>query len=170
MQADNNAPFVDKATYNGLIVKVFHYTPMLLSPTGIWSSLTSLLKINFKRFLTLFPSPLPGLYTFVRQFAPKRGSSSCFLGVCVLSRVRLFATPRTVAHQAPLSLGFSRQQYWSGLPFPPPGDLPNPGMEPVSLNICIGRQVLYHCVTWEAPLLRYPRSTFEKLELHPDHL
>jgi len=43
----------------------------------------------------------------------------------------LFPTLRTVAHQAPLSMGFSRQEYWSGLPFPP-GDLPNPGIEPAS--------------------------------------
>ena len=49
-----------------------------------------------------------------------------------LSRVRLFATPWTVAYQAPLSVGFSRQEYWSGLPFPSPGDLPNPGIEPRS--------------------------------------
>ena len=49
-----------------------------------------------------------------------------------LSRVRLFATPWTVAHQAPLSMGFSRQEYWSGLPFPSPGDLPDPGIEPRS--------------------------------------
>ena len=49
-----------------------------------------------------------------------------------LSRVRLFATPWTAAYQAPLSMGFSRQQYWSGLPFPSPGDLPNPGIEPGS--------------------------------------
>ena len=49
-----------------------------------------------------------------------------------LSRVRLFATPWTVAHQALLSMGFSRQEYWSGLPFPSPGDLPDPGMEPRS--------------------------------------
>ena len=52
--------------------------------------------------------------------------------VKLLSRVRLFATPWTVAHQAPLSVGFSRQEYWSGLPFPSPGDLPNPGIEPRS--------------------------------------
>ena len=39
-------------------------------------------------------------------------------------------TPWTVAHQVPLSIGFSRQEYWSGLPFPSPGDLPNPGIEP----------------------------------------
>ena len=49
-----------------------------------------------------------------------------------LSRVRLFATPWTEAHQAPPSMGFSRQGYWSGLPFPSPGDLPNPGIEPRS--------------------------------------
>ena len=49
-----------------------------------------------------------------------------------LSHIRLFATPWTVAHQAPLSMGFSRQEYWSGLPFPSPGDLPNPGIEPRS--------------------------------------
>ena len=44
-------------------------------------------------------------------------------------RVCLFSTPWTVAHQAPLSMGFSRQEYWSGLPCPPPGDLPNPGIK-----------------------------------------
>ena len=49
-----------------------------------------------------------------------------------LSHVRLFATPWTVAHQAPPSMGFSRQEYWSGWPFPSPGDLPNPGIEPMS--------------------------------------
>ena len=50
----------------------------------------------------------------------------------MLSRVRLFATPWTVAHQAPPSMGFSRQEYWSGLPFPSPGDLPDPGIKPRS--------------------------------------
>ena len=49
--------------------------------------------------------------------------------VKLLSRVRLFATPWTVAHHAPPSMGFSRQEYWSGLPFPSPGDLPNPGIK-----------------------------------------
>ena len=46
-----------------------------------------------------------------------------------LSHVQLFATPWTVAYQIPLSMGFPRQEYWSGLPFPPPGDLPNPGIK-----------------------------------------
>ena len=49
--------------------------------------------------------------------------------VCVLNCVQLFATPWTVACQAPLSMGFPRQEYWSGLRFPPPRDLPNPGNE-----------------------------------------
>ena len=49
-----------------------------------------------------------------------------------LGRVGLFATPWTVGHQAPPSMGFSRQEYWSGLPFPSPGDLPDPGIEPRS--------------------------------------
>ena len=56
--------------------------------------------------------------------------------VCVhaqsLSCVQLFATPWTVAHQSPLSRGFPRQEYRSGLPFAPPGDLPDPGIEPMS--------------------------------------
>ena len=57
--------------------------------------------------------------------------------VCVrtqsLSCVQLFVTPWTVARQAPLSMEFSRQEYWSGLPFPTPGDLPDPVVEPASL-------------------------------------
>ena len=53
--------------------------------------------------------------------------------VCVLSYVQLFVTLWTVAHQAPLSMGFSRQKYGSGLPCPPPGDLPDPEIEPMSL-------------------------------------
>ena len=87
--------------------------------------------------------------------------------VCMLShfsRVQFFATPWTVAHQAPLFMGFSRQEYWSGLPCPPPGDLPDPGIE---LNIshitCIGRWVFFFFflplvppgkpANWEVPLV-----------------
>ena len=52
--------------------------------------------------------------------------------MCVLSHVQLFVQPWTVACQAPLSMGFSRQEYWNGLPCPPPGDLPDPGIQPRS--------------------------------------
>ena len=64
------------------------------------------------------------------------------------SRVRLSATPWTIARQAPLSMGCSRQEYWSGLPCPPPGDLPQPGMEPVSPALAGGFFTI--SATWEA--------------------
>ena len=57
------------------------------------------------------------------------------------SRVRLCATPETAAHQAPPSLGFSRQEHWSGLPFPSPRDLPHPGIEP--------NQTPHHLSCWD---------------------
>ena len=67
---------------------------------------------------------------------------SCF------SHVRLLVTPWIVARQAPLSTGFSRQEHWSGLPFPTPGDLLNPGMEPTSLTSLV---LAVECfTTWEA--------------------
>ena len=62
-------------------------------------------------------------------------------------------TLRTVAHQAPLSMGFSRQEYWSGLPCPSPGDLPDPGIEPVSLTspaLALVGRFYTTSTTWEA--------------------
>ena len=73
--------------------------------------------------------------------------------VCTLSTscVQLVVTPWTIAHQAPLSMGFSRQEYWSGLPCPPPGDLPDPGIEPVSLmSPALAGRFLTTSTTWEA--------------------
>ena len=74
-----------------------------------------------------FASPSPSLMV----------STACSLSLhlhhcCLVTKScsTLFATPRTVAHQAPLSMGFPRQEYWSGLPFPSQGDLPDPGIEP----------------------------------------
>ena len=64
-----------------------------------------------------------------------------FLCASVLSRfsrIQLFVTLWTVAHHAPLSMGFSRQKYWSGLPFPSPGDIPDPGIKPVSPAVAGG--------------------------------
>ena len=66
------------------------------------------------------------------SLAGKFFTTSATWKVKSLSHVRLVVTPWTVAHQAPLSMGFSRQEHWSGLPFPSPGDLPNPGIEPGS--------------------------------------
>ena len=71
------------------------------------------------------------------------------------SCIQLSATLWIVAHQAPLSMGFSRQEYWSGLPCPPPRDLPNPEIKPASQISCIDRWVLYHWATWEAHLINY---------------
>ena len=75
--------------------------------------------------------------------------------VCMLSRfshVQLFATLWTVAHQAPLSIGFSRQEYWSGLPCPSPGNLPDPGIEPVFLmSLALASGFFTTSATWEAP-------------------
>ena len=87
---------------------------------------------------------------------------SCF------SCVWLFATLWTEAHQAPLSMGFSRQEYWSGLPCPPPEDLPDSGMGTHICHVsCIGKQVLYHLChlgSWNpyaSPLPRPRRSMVE---------
>ena len=97
------------------------------------------------------PSRLPGYATHqvgvAGQFQTEDNQNQLFRGlpgfflqlkVKSLSRVQLFATPWPVARQAPPSMGFSRQEYWSGLPFPPPGDLPDPGIEPKSSTLQAG--------------------------------
>ena len=68
-----------------------------------------------------------------------------------LSHVSLFATPWTVAHQAPPSMEFSREEYWSGLPFPSPGDLPDPGIKP---GLPHSRQMLYHLSHLGSPMIK----------------
>ena len=78
-----------------------------------------------------------------RSYESTTGCITEQLHACLVFQwYRLFVTPWTVACQASLSMGFPRQEYWSGLPFPPPGN---------SCVFCIGRWILYHCVTWEAP-------------------
>ena len=76
------------------------------------------------------------------------------LCACVLSRfsyIQLFATLWTVAHQAPLSMGFSRQEHWSGLPCPPTGDLPDPKIELDSLRSpALAARFFTASATWEA--------------------
>ena len=82
--------------------------------------------------------------SFIMNHFPLRDYTTLSLSIHLMDRsfevkvkVRsaFFVTPWTVAHQAPLSMGCPRQEYWSGLPFPSPGDLPNPGVEPTSLAL-----------------------------------
>ena len=88
-----------------------------------------------------------------------------------LSLVRLFATPWVVAYQAPMSMGFSRQEYWSGLPFPSPGYLPDPGIEPRSATLEADtltseppREAHYHIMTPFIP--NYPmRSALSEVNV-----
>ena len=68
------------------------------------------------------------------------------------THVQLFVTQWTVAYQAPVTMGFSRPEYWSGVPFPTPGALPNPGIEPVSLmSPALVGGFFTTSTTWEAP-------------------
>ena len=68
----------------------------------------------------------------------------CACVLCRVSHVQLFATQWTVDHQTPLSMGFSRQEHWCGLPCAPPGNLPNPGIKVSSFGSCIDRRAVYH--------------------------
>ena len=85
-------------------------------------------------------------------------ASSCVCA-CVLNHVQLFATLWTIARQAPLSMGFSRQEYWSGLPFPSPGDLPDPGIEPASSAL---QEDFYLLTYWGSQALVYRKENFKR--------
>ena len=89
--------------------------------------------------------------------------SSMLLCVQSHSHFQLFATSRTVAHEAPLSMGFPRQEHWSGLPFPSPRNLPNPGIKlqgsnPSLLHLLHCRQILHHWAAREAPPSSYRKA------------
>ena len=76
------------------------------------------------------------------------------VGACVLSchsHVQLLATQWTIALQAPLTMGFSKQEYWNGLPCPPPGDLPDPGIEPTSSVLQENSLLLSHQGSPDSP-------------------
>ena len=96
------------------------------------SSWTFILKL---KHLCKIPLPLPKTSTWFSLWARSHRCAQLFAaaGLLWLGHVPLFATPRTVSRQAPLSMGLSRQESRSGLPFPTPGDGPSPGMEPESL-------------------------------------
>ena len=85
----------------------------------------------------------------------------------LLSHVELFATLWTSLRQAPLSMGFPRQEYWSGLPLPNPGGSSWPRDQTfcISWVSCLGRQILYHCTTWEASGTHYC-SFYVTLKVH----
>ena len=81
---------------------------------------------------------------------------TCVLLSC-LSHIRVVATAWTVAHQAPLSMRFSSQDYWTGLPCPPPGDLPHPGIEPMSLiSPALSSSLFPTSTTWKARRVLMP--------------
>ena len=103
-------------------------------------------ELNFKKkkkILLTCPPLLPCPCTVYHNATARKVKVKSF------SRVRLFATPWTVACQAPPPMGFPRQEYWSGLPCPPPGDLLDPGIEPGSPNC---RRTLYHLSHQESPV------------------
>ena len=106
---------------------------------------------GFMTFLTLYKC-LPALNPSLKPFFPhiyiifpvifevqnellQDFKSSCVCMLSCFSHVQLFVALQTLAHQAPLSMGFSEQEYWSGLPCPPPGILPDPEIEPTSLHL-----------------------------------
>ena len=83
--------------------------------------------------------------------------------VCVLSHVRLFVTPWTIVCQGPLSMEFSRQEYWSGLPFPTPMIFPTLVSNSRLLHLLQDRQILYHWAIWEAHHVRRCLPKSQKL-------
>ena len=113
------------------------------------------LTTNGCRFLLLLLS-----FTLLCSLSFKLKDKLC---VCVCAQLcQTLSTPWTAAHQAPLSMEFSRQETWSGLPFPPPGDLPNLGIEPLSL----ASPALPDRFFTTAPLVsnRYLLSSFSRLK------
>ena len=102
------------------------FSPLWTSIPPLWISVPSPCR-SLPLFLSLLLHPPPPPFSLPSH----SGSLSFAVSPCVshFSRVGLFATPWTVAHEAPLSMGFSRQEYGSGLPFPSPGDLPDTGIE-----------------------------------------
>ena len=100
----------------------------------------------------------------------------CALCACVFRHVQLFVTPWTVAHQPPLSMRLPRQEYWSGLAFPPPGYFPDPGIEPASpTSPALEGRFFTTSTTWEAqmytPINLIPQSRYSSYTLFwfPSH-
>ena len=117
-------------------VNAYTYTVHVQSPAAssrvVPHSVLSWINPLFLLAFILSPSKAKTAYPYYTRILKILKISPC-MHAKLLSRVHLFATPGTVACQVPLSMRFSRQEYWSGLSCPPPGDLPDPGIEPVSL-------------------------------------
>ena len=157
----SSSPIEERLLHSGLVPDPFTSSLYFFLAFGMGVSSTLNLNAGF------YQSYLQNLSDFCLSAACEI-KSKC---VCaqLISCVQLFATPWTATCQTLLSMESSRQEYWSGLPFPSPGHLPNPGLKPeFSASPCISRWILYHWVTWKAkeqtdhsqkvPILHYPSS------------
>ena len=117
-----------------------------------------------------------GISAFIKKQAPESSPTPSIMKVKVnsLSHVQLFVTPWTIAHQTPQSMEFSRQEYWSGWPFPSPGDLPSPGIEPRSLALQVdslpseprGKPCCYHTTLQFSSSLRITTAQLASVIIH----
>ena len=125
---------------NQLCLVLTHVSAKAYVTSRIWANIPTCFKeleqrVNEKEISFIILQMLKHYKMWTQKFNTKWEKcliltpNSVWKWVKLLSRVRLFATPWTVGYQAPSSMEFSRQEYWSGLPFPSPGDLPNPGIE-----------------------------------------
>ena len=121
-------------------IGIFHFFVFNVSQSHLWLLDSVCLWINFRPLRIPLVSDIPQahkkqsykIFFFSTEFQARVVRDLRRQSLCMLSHVWLFVTPWTTAHQAPLSMWFSRQGYWSGLPFPTPGNLPSPGIEPAS--------------------------------------
>ena len=129
------------------------YFPLTSTSKHTWSDSLLIPGLKFREIFHDFPVTFSYCLRLIFRY---KKVHAC---VCVLSRfshVQVFATLWTIAHQAPLSMGFSRQEYWGGLPCPPPGDLPNPGIEPTSLmSPALAGGFFTASATWRAQTMCY---------------
>ena len=128
-----------------------HTHPRVI-PWALWSLRGIYFQTTHVNIMCSDPNTLPPTFVCLLPLGPFFSLvwTPVFMGVCAPSHVWFFATLWTVDHQAPLSVGFPRQEYWSRLPFPSPGDLPNPGTKPGS-PAPPDLAPLYHWATGEAP-------------------
>ena len=135
-----------------------HFLTLLLVFT-LWNNNHVILLANHEAlccYLVTKPYPYPGGLRSVGSHRVGYDWSN-LAAVAAASHIQLTAIPWTIAHQAPLSMGFPRQEHWSRLPFPSPGDLPNPGIKPRSPTLA-GRFLTTE--PWGKPYERLYRNTY----------